>query len=433
MRPQLRAKSESYKINYEKAVNRLGEIFSKIMTMKNPKPVYDYVLESISELFYLTEIALKLNIEGTLKTSYASVYGYDSSIALKMMKHEYPEDWMSREIKEEYRISKNGYLVDGVEYSKFLLNNPGYDILEMYDRPDLLLREREHPEQWHEADFFNFVIYDEKGNIVGYLEVNDNVIDPEDLPPMNVIEGVDAFSQIMGVIYKISLQIEDDRKKKELSDMISSILAKDLIPQLTNSADTIRRIRHLQDIEQNRTVISKSSQTVKQTMVYLDLIKRIIEIENRTKSVFSLNSLERLIKQWKSEAIVRRRNFKIGFEMGGDSPFIKVDNRFSELIFSIMSLFDIVMEKDIDQVEIRSMKSDEDNFIKIGISAQNVDDKGWKQINGYLISIEKTRGSYGGGYLPTYIMSQIMNDYAGKVKMELIDSKRWLTLSFPKI
>jgi len=433
MRPQLRAESESYKIDYEKSIKRLGEIFSRIMTMKSPKPVYDYILESISELFYLTEMALKLNIEGTLRTMYASVYGYEPGIAMKMMTHEYPEDWMSREIKEEYRISKNGYLVDGVEYSKFLLDNPGYDVLEMYDRPELLLREREHPEQWHEADFFNFVIYDGKGNIVGYLEVNDNVIDPDCLPPMNVIEGVDAFSQIIGIINRISLQIEDDRRKQELSDMISSILAKDLIPQLSNSAELIKRIKRLHDIEQNKATVSRSSQMIKQTMAYLDSIKRIIDIENRTKSVFTLNSLERLIKQWKLEAVVQRKNFKIDFDLSGDSPFIKVDNRFSELIFSIISLFDIVMEKDIDHVEIRAMKTDEDNIVRIGISSQDVDDKGWRQINGNFLSIEKTRSNYSSGYLPTYIMTQIMKDYTGKAKLERINSKEWLTLSFPKI
>ena len=433
MRPQLKKESESYKIAYEKAINRLGEIFSRIMNMKNPKPVYDYVLESINELFYLTEMALKLNIEGSLKTAYAAVYGYESSIAQKMMNHEYPEDWMSREIKEEYKISKNGYLIDGVNYAKFLLNNPGYDILEMYDRPELLLQEREFPEQWHEADFFDFVIYDGKGNIIGYLEVNDNVIDPDCLPPMNAIEGVDAFSQIIGIIYKISLQIEDDRRKQELSNMISSILAKDLIPKLVTSADTIRRIKRLQDVEHNKPTISKSSQMIKQTIMYLDSITRIIEIGNRSKSVFTLNSIERLIKQWKSEVIIKRRNFKLDLDMKGDSPFIKVDNRFAELIFSILSLFDIVMEKEIDHIEIKRVKSDKDDQIRIGISSPKINDQEWKQINGFLMSFEKTRSSYGGGYLPTYIMNQIMNDYAGKIRMEFIEAKRWLILSFPKI
>jgi len=103
MKPILPEKNEKFSLNYDEIANRLGELLAMVVTMKDPMPVYDSILKSIHDQFGLTEIALKIEIEGTLRVSYASIYGYDDEVTKKMMAHVYPEDWMNQEIKEEYK------------------------------------------------------------------------------------------------------------------------------------------------------------------------------------------------------------------------------------------------------------------------------------------------------------------------------------------
>lgn len=430
MRPVLPKTSDRYSVDYQEVISAMSDILSRVMTMKDPKPLYNHILKSINELFDMTELALKIGVEGTLRVEYASVFGYDSETTSKMLGHEYPEDWTEREMKDEYKVSMNGYLIDGEEYSKFLKENPGYDPIEMYDNQEELFEPRKYPDQWHEADFFNFGIYDELGNVIGYLEVNDSATYPDYLPSVEIVNAIDTFSQLVGVVNRIWIQLAEEKKKQEITEFLASVLGKDLLPLITESSEYLKRIaRTSSEVDLVRSNISKSTYAIRRSLRILDSVTQMIELENRTESLFSINSIDRILEKWKLKKVREPRKIQIHLSFDSKDPLSKVDIRFPQLLSSCLDLLDIVANREISSINFKLFRDDDDRWIRLAFSSEEIEEHAWRSLKAMLGSASMRKGIFYRGYLPLYIVQRIISDYAGKLEMRLIDGHNWIVLS----
>jgi len=433
MKPRLPETSDLYSFDYQEVISRISEIFSMVIGMNDPKPVYDYILKSMDDLFGFTEIFLNLLTEGG-GHKIISAYGFDSESEKTIFNTQFPDDWNKWETQEQFRVTKNGFLIDGEKWADFVKSNPKYDNMSIYDNLDRLYEPREFPEQWHEGDFFEFIIRDPKGAIIGYIEIGDSRT-PELLPHRSLIEALDTFSQIIGIVNRIDSQIKVEKKKQESASLLATLLGKDLKPKLADSLVSLSKMEtqagRLGEVEQN---VAKSLKLLDYSIRTLNAAKQIIEIENRPYSLLAMTSIPHQLQRWSASISTGAKKIKADLKVDKGKYFAKVDGRFPELMTSILELINSQTESEIGQLKIQLSNADEQSkMLKISVTSNDLAEREWRKMRNLFTNKPSSRMFYQSGILPMFIINRIISDYGGTTLYEWKENTGWIGLTLPLV
>lgn len=433
MKPSLPETSDLYSFDYQEVISRISEVFSMVIGMNDPQPVYNFILKSMDDLFGFTEIFLNLLMEGG-GHKIASAYGFDPEAEKTILNTQFPDDWNKWETQEQFRVTKNGFLIDGEKWAEFVKNNPKYDNMSVYDNLDQLYEKRELPEQWHEGDFFEFIIRDPKGAIIGYIEVGDSRTS-ELLPPKNLVEAMDTFSQIIGIVNRIAKQIKVEKKKQESASLLATLLGKDLKPKLSDSLVSLSKMEKQSDktaeIEQNA---AKTLEILDYSIRTLNTAKQIIEIENRPYSLLAMTSIPHQLQRWSSSISIGAKKIKVDLKVEKGKYFAKIDGRFPEIMTSILELINSHKESDIEKLKVRVSDADEQKkMLKISVTSEDIEEIEWRKMRTLFINRSSSRTFYQSGILPMFIINRIISDYGGTINYEWKENTGWVELTLPMV
>jgi signal transduction histidine kinase len=193
------------------AVASILEVTSEFMYVEDLDSLLKKIVQTVSIAFHLAKVTIGIREEDTGLFAVRASYGFDPVAEAAIKKIKYTKERMEQDLKPELKIGRKAYYVSAESWE------PNDEDMLFIARPERIDRARRFPDEWHECDFIDFIMYGKDGSVSGYLEIDE----PEDgkVPSRETVEAIEVFSDLAAIAIenaKLYGKVEQDRKKIEL-------------------------------------------------------------------------------------------------------------------------------------------------------------------------------------------------------------------------
>ena len=197
-------------------IESILEVTSSFLYVETVDQLLEKIVKSVSETFGLARAHIGIKEESTGLFAVRAAYGFSPEREKEIRKVRWTMERMMRDFKPELKIGRNAYYVPG-EMATF----EDEDIL-WVDHPERLDRARKFPDQWHEKDYIDFLLYRRDGNLLGYLEIDQP--DNDKVPGDDTIKAIEIFSDLAAIAIQSAELYENlDRDRKNISLLVDLI------------------------------------------------------------------------------------------------------------------------------------------------------------------------------------------------------------------
>lgn len=184
----------------ERLVNeRLGRLWRAVARNAPVEEIIRQVLADLSELFGISEMLFEARAEEAMFPIHWAVYGLPEErarAAIENLSGEYhPKDLIEKIVARGKKVSSCGYYIPAEEWFKLASEDPFIDHPSYYRHPERAREPRQSPDEWHEADSYRFVLKDESGDLLGWIELEYSVTGK--LLTQDEVESIDSFVQLV--------------------------------------------------------------------------------------------------------------------------------------------------------------------------------------------------------------------------------------------
>ena len=227
---------------------RIYELTAELLHPEEVDTLLRRICESISELFGFDLIGISiLDPKKTLFLLRACA-GYSKEEEKELIASEglFEKDEVMKDFIEANRLSKIAYYVP---YEK---QTSSLDKFVLVRDPEAAQKGRASPELWHELDLLYFALYDRKGDMTGFLQVDY----PRDgkIPPGQTIEEIELFATLAAVA------IENSNMFMQMQDLLHENEVK--TARILRLLELMRSVLRVDDLD---TVLQKVSDTMSAT------------------------------------------------------------------------------------------------------------------------------------------------------------------------
>ncbi len=224
---------------------RVLELTSDLLRVEDLHGLLMRVAESVRELYGFGVVSISILDEQKGVFTDHALAGYSPEEEAEIVSNEaaFEIEAIMSDFREDCKISKIAYYVPA-EKQKSALEN----FVVVRDR-ERAMKPRATPDSWHELDLLYFVLYNRKGAMIGYMQVDY----PRDgkRPSLETIAEIELFAGIAAVgienaeLFKHSQQLLAENELKterimKILDLIRSVLRlDDLDSVLQKTADSI--------------------------------------------------------------------------------------------------------------------------------------------------------------------------------------------------
>lgn len=227
------------------SLSRIYELTTGLLDIEDVGTLLRQIADSVKELFQFSKVSISiLDISKGVFADHAMAgYTPDEEAEVNKSVDLFEIGTILADFREDCRISRIGYYIPVEKQSA-----PIEDFAVIQDKA-AALAPRKSPESWHELDLLYFSLYDRKGAMIGYLQV-DYPVDGK-IPSRETIEEIELFATIAAVgienagLHKRTLELlqENEMKTERMSrilDLIKSVVRVDSIDVvLKKIADTL--------------------------------------------------------------------------------------------------------------------------------------------------------------------------------------------------
>lgn len=174
------------------------------------------IVKAVCEIFGLKIATIGIRDKETGLVCVRAAYGFDSETAPKVLHVKYTKERMESDLRPEFKIGRNTYYVPSEGWE------PEEEDWLFFQHPERVDSPRTSPNEWHECDFIDFLMYEKDGSLLGYLEIEE----PLDwrVPDDEKLKAIELFSDLAAIAIqnaRLYEQLDDDKKKVEvLLDLI---------------------------------------------------------------------------------------------------------------------------------------------------------------------------------------------------------------------
>jgi len=193
------------------AVASILEVTSDFLYVESLDALLQKIVKVVSETFGIAKVHIGIREKDTDLLAVRAAHGFDPETEMRIKKVKYSLERMKNDLRPELKIGKNAYYVPAESWE------PDEEDLMFIARPERIDRARETPNEWHECDFIDFLMYEKDGSLLGYLELDEP--DDSKVPSEDTIRAIEVFSDLAAIaIQNASLyeKLEDDRRKIQL-------------------------------------------------------------------------------------------------------------------------------------------------------------------------------------------------------------------------
>lgn len=209
-------------MNQESAEHRVGElrnlavasileVTSEFMHVEDLDALLKKIVKTVSETFGLAKVHIGIKDKETGLFVVRAVYGFDPDTEARMKTIRYTPERMRRDLRPELMIGRKAYYVTAESWE------PDEEDMMFVSKPERIDAARASPDDWHECDYMDFMMYEKDGTELGYLEIDE----PENgkVPSEETIEAIEVFSDLAAIAIQnaaLYQKLADDRRKIEL-------------------------------------------------------------------------------------------------------------------------------------------------------------------------------------------------------------------------
>jgi len=193
------------------AVASILEITSGFLYVDSLDVLLQRIVKVVSETFGISKVHIGIREKDTGLFAVRAAHGFDPEVEARIKKVKYTLKRMENDLKPEFKVGKNAYYVPAESWE------PDEEDFMFVARPERIERARESPNEWHELDFIDILMYEKDGTLLGYLELDEPV--DQKVPSEETIRAIEVFADLAAIaIQNSSLyeKLEDERRKIQL-------------------------------------------------------------------------------------------------------------------------------------------------------------------------------------------------------------------------
>jgi signal transduction histidine kinase len=193
------------------AVASILEITSDFLYVDNLDALLRRIVKVVSETFGIAKVHIGIREKDTGLFAVRATYGFSPEAEARIKKVKYTLERMNSDLRPEFKIGRNAYYLAAEVWE------PTEEDLMFVGRPERMDRARKAPNEWHEMDYIDFLLYEKDGTLLGYLELDE----PKDdkVPSEETIRMIEVFADLAAIAIQNSSmydKLEEDRRKIQL-------------------------------------------------------------------------------------------------------------------------------------------------------------------------------------------------------------------------
>lgn len=193
------------------SVASILDVTSELMYVGSLDALLEKIVRTVAETYGLAKVHMGIREKDSELFAVRATYGFSPETEKELRKVKYTMERMRRDLKPELKIGRNVYYVPAEGWE------PDEEDMLFVAHPERMDRARRFPDEWHENDYIDFLMFARDGSLLGYLEIDE----PQDgkIPPDETIRAIEVFSDLAAIaIQNAELydEIETERKKIEL-------------------------------------------------------------------------------------------------------------------------------------------------------------------------------------------------------------------------
>ena len=193
------------------SITSILDVTSEFMYVGSLDALLEKIVRTVAESYGLAKVHIAIREKDTGLFAIRAAYGFPRETEKEIRKVKYTLDRIRQDLRPELKIGRNVYYVPAESWE------PDDADMLFVAHPERVDRARRFPDEWHENDYIDFLMFARDGSLLGYLEIDE----PQDnkLPSEETIRAIEVFSDLAAIaIQNAELYegIEADRKKIEL-------------------------------------------------------------------------------------------------------------------------------------------------------------------------------------------------------------------------
>lgn len=410
--------------SHSERLQRLQEIeifVSNITKEKDLVAIAKATMKIIAEQFGFTEMILVLWDDETRRFKLLASHGYPPEVEKEFSKHEYSHDWISVELQQKFRVADDIYFINAEDWEPVRVDEL------LLDRKDEIDKPRDRADQWLEMDFFEFVLRDHSGEIIGALELND--IESDSLPDYKALLSISIYTKIASIMIETAKAKDSQEEITRRIDGLVSLMSHDVGKKLENSQKILETIhRSSLDKEYREKTLREVLNSIDRSKEIIDKAQKLRNIESRPYSLFVLVDIITYINKSVDKFKKKHEELDVNISCNQKAIYIKCDPSIEELIMASLDAVKALKKEPLDPIVIevsQSGKEGEIQTVDMIFTSRDIDPIGWRKLaNDLRTSNPKSkRLPPSGDLFGKYLIGFISRKYGGAASVEELYTK----------
>lgn len=194
------------------AIASILEVTSNFLYVESVDQLLQKIVKTVSETFGLRTATIGMREKDTGLFIVRACHGFGPEREADIRKVKYTMTRMMKDLKPEFKVGRNTYYVPGET-----TDLQDEDDMLFVSHPERIDVPRRFPDEWHELDYIDFLMYTRTGDLLGYLEIDEP--DDHKVPGDDTLRAIEVFSDLAAIaIQNAELydELHKDRMKIEL-------------------------------------------------------------------------------------------------------------------------------------------------------------------------------------------------------------------------
>jgi len=398
-------------------VESILEVTSDLMYAADLDALLEKIVRTVSETFGMRTVSIGIVDRETGDYAVRATYGYAPEVDKEIRKVRYSSERMIHDLREEFRIGKNTYYVPADSYEI-----ESEDDMLFVLHPERMNRARASPEEWHELDYVDFLLYNRDGSMLGYLEIDE----PDDcrVPGDEKLRAIEVFSDLAAIAIQNAALYEHFERDNRNIELLLDIIGHDVNNYAQAVSGFIELGMQRKNIpEPSRKSFSKALDQVWNINKLVNNVKLFAKIEvGGSKDLKPMDLLEVVRDGFAgAESNYNDRAVRLSLKDDGATKRCMMNDLAKEIFVNLFSnaiKFDQHPEVDIE-VEVKAEDRDGRGFWSASVvdRGPGIDDsqKDWIFERFTQAGAPCARGSSG---LGLHIAKRLVDSYKGRIWVE---------------
>lgn len=398
-------------------IESILEVTSELMYAADLEALLSTIVRTVSETFGMRCVSIGILDRETGDYAVRATHGYPPEIDKEIRKVRYSSDRMVHDLREEFRVGKNTYYVPADSYE---IENEDDMLFVLH--PERMNRARASPEEWHELDYIDFLLYSRDGSMLGYLEIDE----PDDrrVPGDDKLRAIEVFSDLAAIAIQnaeLYQRFEEDNRNIEL---LLDIIGHDVNNYAQAVSGFIELSMQRKNIpEPTRKTLAKALDQVWNINKLVTNVKLFAKVEvSGSKDLRPMDLMDVVRDGYAgAESNYTNRTVKLNVKDDGTAKRCMMNDLAKEIFVNLFSnaiKFDQHTEVEIDS-EIKSQSMDGREYWSVSVADRGpgIEDsqKEWIFERFTQAGAPCARGSSG---LGLHIAKRLVSSYKGRIWVE---------------